>query len=70
MVSDRVYGKEKSLNFRYLEVEICENYALACWDELFINFMMLSNEALPHNIQYNSTTILLEVQKSTAGARD
>lgn len=35
VVSDRVYGKEKSLNFRYLEVEICEN-ALACWDELFI----------------------------------
>lgn len=57
MVSDRIYGKEKSLNFRYLEVEICEN-ALACWDELFIYR------------QYNSTTILLEVQKSTAGARD
>ena len=33
-------------------------------------FMMLSSEAQPHNRQYNSTTILLEVQKSTAGARD
>ena len=59
MVSDRVNGKEKSLNFRYLDVEICEN-ALACWDELFIydvNYPMRPSHITKR--QYNSTSILV-----------